>query len=180
MELRTLIAALLLLAQTNVTSAPADRYFGSLKMSALRIRYETMQLKKRYETHELLPEQAEHLLLLTENALHQWAKQYPKDPWLPSTAYAMAGLYAELPGELARDRAVALFGYVKSSFPTSSYARESRDQLHRGVTVKSEPAWAMVTASPSPLPTTSTSPLPTSAPSSLPSSTASPAVRLPP
>ena len=78
-------------------------------MSALRIRYETMQLKHRYETHELLPDQALHLLLLTEDAFHDWARRYPKDAWLPSTGYALAQLYAELPGSVPRDRSVALF-----------------------------------------------------------------------
>ena len=59
--MRLLIGLIVLIAQASLTSAPGDRYFGKLKMSALRIRYETMQLRKRYETHELLPEQAEHL-----------------------------------------------------------------------------------------------------------------------
>jgi hypothetical protein len=68
-----------LAALLAVTSAPADQYFGKLKMSALRIRYETMQLRKRYETHELLPEQAEHLLSLTQDAFGQWSRAYPKD-----------------------------------------------------------------------------------------------------
>jgi hypothetical protein len=138
---------LLLLVEAGATTAPGDQYFGKLKMSALRIRYETMQLKKRYESHELLPYQVEHLLLLTENAYDQWARLYPKDPWVPSTGYDIARLYEELPGTQARDHAVALLVYVKSHFPKTSYASLSREQLHRGVTTKPEPSWA--TASPS-------------------------------
>jgi hypothetical protein len=133
-------AALVLATQVAAVTAPADRYFGKLKMSALRIRYETMQLKARYETHALLPDQAIHLLLLTEDAFQQWARLYPKDPWLASSGFAMAQLYEELPGMLARDHAVALLIFVKSSFPATAYARRSRDQLHRGVPVKPEPA----------------------------------------
>ena len=111
-------------------------------MSALRIRYETMQLKTRYELHQVTPAEAIHLLLLTEDAFHQWASAYPNDPWLASTGYAMAQLYEELPGASARDHAVALLIYVKASFPASRYAGTSRDQLHRGVAIKPEPAWA--------------------------------------
>ena len=70
--------------QPAVTMAPADRYFGKLKMSALRVRYETMQLKKRYETHELSGDQTIHLLALTEDAFDDWSRLYPKDPWLAS------------------------------------------------------------------------------------------------
>ncbi len=158
-----------------VTAAPGDQYFGKLKMSALRIRYETMQLKKRYENHDLRPDEAEHLLLLTEDAFHDWAGRYPKDPWLASTGFAMAQLYTELPGTLARDRAVALFGYVKSNFPASSYARQSRDELHRGVPTKPEPAWAIATASPAPTGAPSATPSggPSTAPSGVPSTTPS-------
>jgi hypothetical protein len=131
-----------LLATLAVTSAPADEYFGKLKMSALRVRYETMQLRKRYETHQLLPEQTEHLLLLTQDSFDQWAARYPKDPWLASTGFLIATLYAELPGTAARDDAITLYVFVKSHFPHSSYANSSRAALHRGVTTKADPAWA--------------------------------------
>ena len=56
------LAALLVAAVTNVSgNAPADRYFGKLQMSALRIRYEILQLRPRYETHKLLPEEAKSI-----------------------------------------------------------------------------------------------------------------------
>jgi hypothetical protein len=157
---RGLVSVLLFATQLATTSAPADRYFGQLKMSTLRIRYETMQLKKRYETHELLPDQALHLLLLTQDAFAQWAALYPKDPWLASSGYDMALLFEELPGETARDHAVGLFVYVKSHFPNTSYAQKSRDQLHRGVPTKPEPAWAI-----GPSATPATAPAPSASPS---------------
>ena len=156
--MRSLIALGLTLAQAAVTSAPGDRYFGRLKMSALRVRYETMQLKKRYENHQLLPDQTMHLVLLTEDAFRQWAQRYPKDAWLPSTGYALAQLYEELPGTQARDRAVELLRYVTSHFPKTPYAARSRDQLHRGVAVKPIPAWARSTPQPSPSPPASPAP----------------------
>lgn len=159
----------LTLAEPPAASAPADRYFGRLGMSSLRVRYEVMQLKARYETHRLLPNEAEHLLLFTEDALRDWAAHYPKDPWLASTAFEMAQLYAELPGATARDRAVALLIYVKSRFPATPYARKSRDQLHRGLAIKPLPAWA-ITPSPSPV----ASPKPTAPP---PSAAPSPSAR---
>lgn len=146
-------------------------------MSALRIRYETMQLKKRYETHELLPDQTLHLLLLTEDAFHDWARSYPDDSWLPSTGYAMAQLYEELPGTTARTHAIALLVYVKSQFPKTTSAARSRDALHRGVSIKPEPAWAASTPQPVPSPAASLTPPASSVTpraSSLPSTTPSP------
>jgi hypothetical protein len=164
------VCCLLLLTLLAAVNAPADKYFGKLKMSALRIRYETMQLKKRYETHQLLPDQTLHLLLLTEDAYRDWAQHYPTDSWLPSTGYAMALLYAELPGTQARDHAVALLSYVKSQFPKTGYAAKSRAALHEGISVKPEPAWAAQTPHPSPSP----SPTPSGRASPLPSPVASP------
>jgi hypothetical protein len=173
-----MLTTIALVAQAAAVTAPADQYFGKLKMSALRIRYETMQLKKRYETHQLLPEQAEHLLLLTQDAFDQWARAYPKDPWLASTGYAIAALFGELPGATARDHAVALYGYVKTTFPTSSYATSSRTALHHGVAVKPDPAWAIAMRTPSPSPSPAVSPSsssgasPSSSPGASPSSAA--------
>jgi hypothetical protein len=168
MRVRRVVFAIagLLLAVTTTTSAPADQYFGRLKMSALRVRYETMQLRKRYETHQLLPEETVHLLLLTEDALCRWASAYPKDPWLASTGFAMANVYAELPGALARQHAVALFVYVKTHFPATGYASSSRTALHRGVPQRADPVWAQaMRATPVPSPSTAPSVMPSAMPS---------------
>lgn len=159
--------------QPAVTAAPADRYFGKLKMSALRVRYETMQLKKRYETHQLLWDQTIHLLVLTEDAFDEWSRLYPRDPWLASTGFAMAHLYQELPGNLARDRAVKLFVYVKTSFPNTRYAAESRNELHRGIWVKPTPS---PTPAPPPTATPNATGVPSATPSALPSVTPGPRV----
>ena len=169
--MRSSFAVLALVVQLAATSAPADQYFGKLKMSGLRIRYETLQIERRYWAHQLLPDQALHLLLLTEDAYDQWAYEYPKDPWLPSTGYNMAQVYQLLPGSAARERAVALLVYVKSHFPNSSYAQKSRDQLHRGVAVKPVPAWAIV---PSATPSPAASGMPSAVPSGAPSPSATP------
>lgn len=162
-----------LLATLASTNAPGDEYFGKLKMSALRVRYETIQLKGRYEGHRLLPEQTVHLLLLTENSFDQWAARYPKDQWLASTGFLIASLYAELPGTNAREHAVTLYVFVKSHFPSSSYAASSRTALHRGVTTKADPAWAKeMRAAPSPSASPAVAPsAPSVSPSPSPSAT---------
>lgn len=181
MRTLALLSAAVLLA---ATSAPVDQYFGKLKMSALRIRYEIVSIRDRYETHKMLPEEAMHLALLTEDAFDDWARKYPKDSWLASTGYMFAKVYAELPGASARDHAVGLFTFVKSHFPKTRYATESLDALHRGVPVRSDPAWAVQrraeaarTASPSPPPSPAASGSASAAPSASPSPTPSPGRR---
>jgi hypothetical protein len=171
---RFALLAAVVLATLGSTTAPADEYFGKMKMSAIRIRYDFMQLQPRYEKHQLLPEEADHLATLAEDAYYAWAAKYPKDPWLASTGYLMARIFAELPGTDARDRAVHAYTYVKSHFPNTTYAKESVAALHRGVPVRPDPSWAvaMRAAQPSPSPSSTSSPSP--APSGSASAGASP------
>lgn len=177
MRTPAIFAAAVLLA---ATSAPVDQYFGKLKMSALRIRYEIVSIRDRYETHKMLPEEALHLALLTEDAFDDWARKYPKDSWLASTGYMFAKVYAEMPGTTARGHAVTLYTFVKSHFPNTRYANESRDALHRGVPVRPDPAWAAqrraeAARTPSPSSSPSPSQASSSAASPAPSAGVSPA-----
>jgi len=154
-----IFAALALLALTlaaaSSDNAPADRYFGRLRMSALRIRYEIAQLKSRYDNHKLLPENASHLAGLTEEAYYDWAARYPKDGWLASTGLNLAHLYEDLPGASARGAALKALTLVKSRFGNTSYGKQATAELRRGIAVKPDPLWAIkmrATPSPSPLP----------------------------
>lgn len=155
------LAAILVLALVN-TAAPADKYFGRLKMSALRIRYEITQLKIDYEYHRRKPDDVLRLLAYTEQAYYDWAASYPKDHWLPSTGYNLAKLYEELPGYGARDSAVRALQFVRTHFKNTRYSKASVADLQRGVPVRPEPAWALpATPMPSPSSTVSATPSPT-------------------
>lgn len=160
-----MLTALVLIAALN-DAAPADRYFGSLKMSTLRIRYEIAQLKTDYEYHRRTPDDVLHLLSYTEQAYYQWAAAYPKDTWLASTGYNLAKLYEELPGTDAHDEAVRALEFVRSHFKNTRYSKESVADLQHGVPVKPEPSWAVHTSSPpSPSATPSSPPSPSPTPS---------------
>jgi hypothetical protein len=142
--MKTLLALVLIAALSH--AAPADKYFGRLKMSALRIRYEIQQLKRDYEYHRRMPGDVLHMLTYTQDAYYQWAGAYPKDSWLPSTGYLLGKLYEELPGYGARDSAVQTFQFVHSHFKNTRYSKMSVAELNRGIRAKPIPAWA----SPSP------------------------------
>ncbi len=164
------LVALILAAVSNVSeNAPADRYFGKLKVSALRIRYEILQLRPRYETHKLLPEEAEHLAFLDGDAFYAWAASYPHDAWLASTGYMLAQFYEELPGSDARNQAVRALSYVKVHFPKTTYAKEAVASLRNGIPNRPDPAWAIAMraarATPTPSPATLSSARPSAAPS---------------
>jgi len=163
----------LTLAAASSDDAPADQYFGRLRMSALRIRYEIAQLKSRYDNHKLLPENASHLAGLTEEAYYDWAGRYPKDGWLASTGLNLAHLYEDLPGGSARNAAAKALTFVGSHFANTRYSKQAAAELNRGIPIKPDPLWAVkmrATPSPSPLPSpnASASPRATSTPSPAP------------
>ncbi len=149
------------LAVVPSADAPADRYFGRLRMSALRIRYEIAQLKSRYDNHKLLPENVAHLAGLTEEAYYDWAGRYPKDGWLASTGVNLAHLYEDLPGASARNAALKALTFVGAHFGNTRYSKQAAAELQRGMPVKPDPLWAIKKrATPSPSPATP-SPAPT-------------------
>lgn len=159
------IAALVLFglvsAMSPANNAPADSYFGRLKMSALRIRYEITQLKGRYFNHKLLPEDAAQLAGFTSEAYYQWAARYPKDGWLASTGYNLAQLYEQLPGADARTQAARALNFVRNNFKNTRYSKEAAADLARGLPLRADPAWAIAmrhTPTPSPAPSGSMAP----------------------
>ncbi|HET9393510.1 MAG TPA: hypothetical protein VFO29_08360 [Candidatus Rubrimentiphilum sp.] len=170
------IASLLLLslvvAVAPADNAPADKYFGRLKMSALRIRYEIAQIKSRYDNHKLLPEEAEHLAAFAAESYYEWAAQFPRDGWLGSTGINLAKLYEDLPGASARTAAIRALTFVRRTFKNTRYSKQAASELSRGVALKSYPAWAVTlraTPSPSPMPSGKASPAASTSPRSLPS-----------
>ena len=151
----TLLFLSLTLAAAPSVNAPADRYFGRLRMSALRIRYEIAQLKSRFDNHKLLPENASHLAELTEEAYYDWAGRFPKDGWLASTGVNLAHLYEDLPGQPARNAAIKALTFISAHFGNTRYSKQAAAELKRGIPAKSDPLWAIKmrpTPSPSPLP----------------------------
>jgi hypothetical protein len=76
--------------------APADEYFGKLKMSILGIRntIKDQGLKVDYE-----PDKAAstfNAIALTEDAIRDWQHKYPCDSWLPGSVYALEHFWTKV------------------------------------------------------------------------------------
>lgn len=122
--------------------APADEYFGRLKLSPFGIRHKIFSLKDDLHHARANPDSIQHDALLTEDALHDWFTHYPADPWLPATAWNLATLYEELPGTAAQSYAIAELHFVQDSFSETPYAQYAANDLSRGVGVRPWPHWA--------------------------------------
>ena len=72
-------------AQAASTSAlaPADEYFGQLKMSVLGIRNELNTLERRAVSERGNAPALAGKLAMVDDALRDWQRHYPRDTWLP-------------------------------------------------------------------------------------------------
>ena len=107
-------------------AVPADRYFGRLKMSILGVRNSLTDLSARLAAH---PEDAVPVYeraLLVDDALHDWATQFPRDPWIPRFAHALAELYRKVDTEDARIRKNDTLDWLSADYPQSEFAQRPR------------------------------------------------------
>jgi len=70
--------------------APADEYFGRMKMSILGITNSIRDTGTREGFDPTHASQYYGGLMLTENALLDWAQKYPQDSWIPRRAYDLS------------------------------------------------------------------------------------------
>jgi hypothetical protein len=113
--------------------APADEYFGRLKMSVLGVRNKVKDLGIDADVH---PEHDTAILgnaLWVEDAMRDWAKKYPFDRWLPRYAYALEVMYERIPSTDAHRRALKQISYLTAYFPQTVYGRIGRAKLALGV-----------------------------------------------
>jgi hypothetical protein len=125
--------------------APADEYFGHARVSPLGLRHKIFSLKDDLHHARSKPDAIEHDAESMEEALLDWIRRFPRDTWLPATAWNLATLYEELPGTVAQTHAVSLLKLVRDRFPDTDYADNAARDLTRGVGVRPWPKWAAPT-----------------------------------
>ncbi len=63
--------------------APADEYFGQLRMSVLGIRNELNGLERRAASGDRNVASMSGKLAMVDDAMRDWRAHYPRDTWLP-------------------------------------------------------------------------------------------------
>jgi hypothetical protein len=114
-------------AQTRYSQAPADQYFGRMKMSILGIRntIHDMDVRASYQA----PADVSYIynkLLLVEDAIHDWQAKYPHDSWIPRMTYGLAMVYKKLPLDEAQDHMDDQLDWLVASYPYSDEANFPR------------------------------------------------------
>ena len=73
-------------AATMRDLAPADEYFGQLRMSVLGIRNELNGLERRAVSGDRNVAAMTGKLAFVDDAMRDWRARYPRDTWLPRFA----------------------------------------------------------------------------------------------
>ena len=124
-----LVAAFAQAASAKPVVAPADEYFGRMKLSILgigNIMHDT-KLRESYDPAHAADNFTK--LASAEDALEDWAAKYPEDTWLPGKAYYMSHEFwamntAEADRAAERCRALLL-----SRFAQSRYSSKARGEV---------------------------------------------------
>ncbi|MDQ2664099.1 MAG: hypothetical protein M3Y18_08730 [Candidatus Eremiobacteraeota bacterium] len=114
-------------------AAPADRYFGRLKLSYLGINNtfrDAAITAGSYTTDKNLI----HKLQFADAALHDWMKEYPNDPHLPRSFYLASETYKKIWTKEYQDKAWAYMQLLKTKYPTTFFGKQVKKDVAGGFT----------------------------------------------
>jgi hypothetical protein len=106
--------------------APADEYFGRMKLSILGISNTIHDTKLREGFDPVHAATYFDKLSLAEDALEDWSKKYPHDTWLPGKAYYMSHEFWAMNTPDADREAERCRSLLFAHFKTSPYAAKAR------------------------------------------------------
>jgi hypothetical protein len=112
-----------------VRVAPADEYFGRLKMSILGIRNQLRDLALRLQ---YAPEKSADVMgpaSFVEDALHDWEHKYPSDPWLPKNVFQLTQLYAQIHTDEGQRSTSRVLQWLLARYGRTPYAAQARTQI---------------------------------------------------
>ena len=126
--------------------APAHEYFGKLKLSILGIRNTIKDMGLKADAD---PAHAEASVMgsvgLTEDAMRDWEKKYPKDSWIPPAILSLERLYAKVDSDVARSRAKVTMMWLVHDYPASAPGKIGKHELAENL-VGTKPVAAPITA----------------------------------
>ncbi len=111
------------------TVAPADEYFGKMKMSILGIGNVIKDDGLKIDADASSVDRLSNGIALVEDAIHDWERKYPQDTWIPRALFGLERLYAKIDRDDARAKAKATMLWLVRDFPTSPEAKIGRNEL---------------------------------------------------
>jgi hypothetical protein len=112
-----------------VRVAPADEYFGRLKMSILGIRNQLHDLAMRAQYQ---PEKTADIMGpagFVEDSIRDWEHKYPADPWLPRNVFLLERLYSQIHTNDGQRSTARTLHWLLARYPHTWYGKEAKTEL---------------------------------------------------
>ncbi len=114
-------------------SAPADHYFGRLKMSFLGIdntlRFEALRAGDHTTDPSIV-----NKVNYADDSLEAWAAEYPRDPQLAHSYYLAVLVYRKIWTKPAQEKSWAYMQLILKRYPETYFAKQIRNDVDAGFT----------------------------------------------
>jgi hypothetical protein len=114
-------------AETDL--APADEYFGPLKLSIIGIRNTIRDVGLRYDYNHDIGTQTYLSAEQTERSIREWERRYPRDDQLPRAVYALQRLYTKVLMKESRLRAHVTAAWLFKDFAGTPQSKQLKRTL---------------------------------------------------
>jgi hypothetical protein len=108
--------------------APADEYFGKLKMSILGIRNTIKDQGLKIDVDPNAAPSTSNAIALTEDAIRDWQHKYPCDTWLPGTLFALERFYLKIHTDDGVKHVHATYAWLRHDYPKSKVVQVARNE----------------------------------------------------
>jgi hypothetical protein len=122
--------------------APADEYFGKLKMSILGIRNTIKDQGLKVDVDPGAAPSTSNSIALTEDAIRDWQHKYPCDTWLPGTLFALERFYLKIHTDDGVKHVHATFAWLRHDYPRSKVVQVARNEDGHASAAPGSPATA--------------------------------------
>ncbi len=114
---------------TMADLAPADEYFGPMKLSILGIRNTIRDLGFKIDADPSKGDAEIASAAFAEKAIRDWQKKYPRDTQLPRNIYYLEHLYAKVQTPLGSQKTYATETWLFTAYGTSPQAKQLRKEI---------------------------------------------------
>lgn len=116
-------------AQPAIKVAPADEYFGKLKLSILGIRNTINDVGANIDVDPARWSSLQNKANFAEDAIRDWEHKYPRDTWLAKTVFALERMYAKIDSNEGRAHSLAAMNWLVRDFPATYYGRLGKREI---------------------------------------------------
>jgi hypothetical protein len=144
-------------------SAPADEYFGRMKLSYLGIN-NTFRDEAAQAGDHTTRDAVINKVGFAEEALRAWQKKYPKDPQLPRSIFLGSRVYLKIWTTPGQQLAASDLIELRDKYATTYFGKQAKLELQKGFTMHIAAVAQPCAPDHQPVPMRTPAPLPTPAP----------------